>query len=610
MSTDQAKLEEARRRLRKLGVQVLVGATMATGVALVGPAAVASAEPPPASATPNPGQGQPGGARKVIQKIKGVIYEIRYPDTLDPGDPRLREKVIASVVVRRLEKGLSTGKTSVSIADAPDLADDVAEAIRRTGRTTERLKKRLNGAEERITKHKDQLANAKTPRAKATAARKLEQARNRYNSVFREYMKAKKAAEPFDWDKEVNRLTNRLKDFERAAKSPRLTAHGRQQAEKQVDEARAELEQAREDRDRIRSAGRDDDEGGDTTGTSAKPKKPDNGGTDGTTAERPSTGKVRTQGRLGRLGTRLGTIRMPRGYRGGGTGLSQVYGELLGQAYADHVAAEHQETLRKAMRDPALRKRIIDDYNDIKDNNHLETFGRAFDTSKGFTQGTTRDIGPKLVEYQKQLDTTRKNADESNADPLYRQARHECGGYDTCVTERTKRLRDRNAREVADSTKKARTSNADPSYQQARRECGGYDTCVTERTKRLRKEEERKARVVAPVTKKARTSNADPSYQQARRECGGYDTCVTDRTKRLRDQKKTNDRAVADATKQARRSANDPLYQQAQRECGGYDTCVQSRVKKLRSEKTARTDTKTPKTKAQTKKSSRVKVAS
>ncbi|MEV6227666.1 hypothetical protein AB0L88_07225 [Saccharopolyspora shandongensis] len=77
---------------------------------------------------------------------------------------------------------------------------------------------------------------------------------------------------------------------------------------------------------------------------------------------------------------------------------------------------------------------------------------------------------------------------------------------------------------------------------------------------------------------------------------------MTDRTTRLRQQKRSNDRAVADATKQARRSANDPLYQQAQRECGGYDTCVQSRVKKLRSEKTARIDTKTPKTKAQSKK--------
>ncbi|MFF8848017.1 hypothetical protein ACF08N_35835, partial [Streptomyces sp. NPDC015127] len=32
-------------------------------------------------------------------------------------------------------------------------------------------------------------------------------------------------------------------------------------------------------------------------------------------------------------------------------------------------------------------------------------------------------------------------------------------------------------------------SNADPAYQQARTECGGYDTCVTERTRKLRAEQ-------------------------------------------------------------------------------------------------------------------------
>ncbi|SCF67643.1 hypothetical protein, partial [Streptomyces sp. Ncost-T10-10d] len=74
----------------------------------------------------------------------------------------------------------------------------------------------------------------------------------------------------------------------------------------------------------------------------------------------------------------------------------------------------------------------------------------------------------------------------SNADPLYQQARTECGGYDTCVTERTHKLRKQNAKAIAQSTKKAHRSNADPLYQQARTECGGYDTCVTERTHKLR----------------------------------------------------------------------------------------------------------------------------
>ncbi|MFG2631291.1 hypothetical protein, partial [Streptomyces sp. NPDC048473] len=104
------------------------------------------------------------------------------------------------------------------------------------------------------------------------------------------------------------------------------------------------------------------------------------------------------------------------------------------------------------------------------------SLGRGFDTSKGFTQGATRDIGPKLIEHQEMLDTTKAVADRSNADPLYQQARTECGGYDTCVTERTHKLRKQNAKAITESTKKAKKSNADPLYQQARTECAGYDT--------------------------------------------------------------------------------------------------------------------------------------
>ncbi|MFF1482932.1 hypothetical protein ACFVYD_36240, partial [Streptomyces sp. NPDC058301] len=74
--------------------------------------------------------------------------------------------------------------------------------------------------------------------------------------------------------------------------------------------------------------------------------------------------------------------------------------------------------------------------------------------------------------------------------PLYQQARTECGGYDTCVTERTRKLRKQNAKAIQESTRKAKKSNADPLYQQARTECGGYDTCVTERTHTLREQKQ------------------------------------------------------------------------------------------------------------------------
>ncbi|MER5853761.1 hypothetical protein ABT126_44565 [Streptomyces sp. NPDC002012] len=58
-----------------------------------------------------------------------------------------------------------------------------------------------------------------------------------------------------------------------------------------------------------------------------------------------------------------------------------------------------------------------------------------------FTQAATRQVAPELIKSQKALDTAKAVADKSNAGPLYQQARTECGGYDTCVTERTDKLR-------------------------------------------------------------------------------------------------------------------------------------------------------------------------
>ncbi|MFJ8856135.1 hypothetical protein, partial [Streptomyces sp. NPDC102437] len=186
-----------------------------------------------------------------------------------------------------------------------------------------------------------------------------------------------------------------------------------------------------------------------------------------------------------------------------------------------------------------------------------------------------------------------KKAKESNADPLYQQARAECGGYDTCVTDRTDKLRKQNAKAIAESTKKAKESNADPLYQQARAECGGYDTCVTDRTAKLRDQKKttsakgtqphttdvnktttaktgqtnqhktQNAKAIAESTKKAKKSNADPLYQQARAECGGYDTCVTDRTAKLRDQKKTTTTTTTTRTgqhKQSQKKTQTPDY--------------------------------------------------
>ena len=161
-------------------------------------------------------------------------------------------------------------------------------------------------------------------------------------------------------------------------------------------------------------------------------------------------------------------------------------------------------TFTKALDDPDLRKRLIDEYREFESSNPVEQLGRPF-TGKEFTPGQLYDSGPRLVEVQKTLEEVTAKADRSNADPLYQQARRECGGYDTCVTERTNKLRQQNAKAITESTKKAKQSNADPLYQQARQERGGYDTCVTERTSKLRAQK-----------KTASTTTATPAEQHKR----------------------------------------------------------------------------------------------
>ncbi|WP_158886002.1 hypothetical protein [Amycolatopsis anabasis] len=198
--------------------------------------------------------------------------------------------------------------------------------------------------------------------------------------------------------------------------------------------------------------GKDPDDPGQQVRPSKGPKDPGSTGAQATPTNPPATGKKTTTGK-GTPTPKRGvtppgktTIKVPVGKRAGSrTGAAELIGELLGQAYQGHVDAEHRKLLEKALRDPALRQRIINDYHQIKDDNPLETLGRGFDTSKGFTQGATRDIAPKLIEFQKKLDARLKAVQEaanrSSSDPLYRQARRDCGGYETCVADRVQKLR-------------------------------------------------------------------------------------------------------------------------------------------------------------------------
>ncbi|MFE9853487.1 hypothetical protein ACFYPN_32535 [Streptomyces sp. NPDC005576] len=274
---------------------------------------------------------------------------------------------------------------------------------------------------------------------------------------------------------------------------------------------------AESEADRRRLQGPPDD--GDTGGTRATPRDPKQPPR-GPGSTNPTTTSTTSQGNKSATITRP-TAMSKTGFRGTGANqmadaVAGVIADGISQDYAASLDSRNQQLLEQARKDPALAKRIIDDYNEIKDNNEIEVLFRAFDTSKGFTQGATRAVAPELIKSQKALDTAKAIADKSNADPFVKKARTTCGGYTPCVRERADRLRKQNEKAIADSTDKAKKSNADPLYQKAHTECGGYDTCVTERTRKLREQ--------------------SALYLQAQKECGGYDTCVTERTRKLREQ--------------------------------------------------------------------------
>ncbi|MGW0435274.1 hypothetical protein ACWDV4_22385, partial [Micromonospora sp. NPDC003197] len=428
--------------IRHWPLLIMVAVAAAIGFVLAGPTAAASAAPPPTNSTPDSDSDEPSRAQKFVRKVNGILYEISYDGTVDPNDPHFKKKVAARIIVKRLTNRVGGGNVGVpSVSEIPGLLDDIVEYATKSSKTVDGLKKRVSKTQGDIEQLKKKVVDAETPRDRARAEKDLRDAQARYNRLFRDYQKAKKQAQPFDWKAEVNRLGNRVRDLERAAKNPRLTEAGRKQAQKQLDNARQELAKAQTERDRLQGP---DDESGGTRPVKRGPTQPPKGPTLDS-KKVPGPTKVASKGTIPKMGQ-----------RGRGTGTSAVIGDLFGQAYMEHLSKENAQLMEDAVKDPALRKRIIDDYNQMKNADQLEVLKRGFDTSKGFTQGASREIGPKLVEYQKMLDSTKAKADKSNADPLYQQARRECGGYDTCVRERVKKLRDQNARDIAKSTENAR----------------------------------------------------------------------------------------------------------------------------------------------------------
>ncbi|MCX5166304.1 hypothetical protein OOK39_45570 [Streptomyces sp. NBC_00264] len=633
----------------------LVAVIAVVGFALAGPAATASAAPPPTSPASDSGR-EPSR----LERLQWQMYENWVAAALDGHDPYYKWKLLRQIAAKRVLAKLEKGSVSLSFKDdVPNLVQDAQEFIRRSQETPDGLRRQRTKAGDKIHDLNQKIDRAQTPAEREKLKSDREVARKQEKDVakrYRKLMETQPDAESVKariqgLDTKISDLRGKITSLEEETRKSRPD---RREKLRQLETARANLAQAEAEHRRLQGPPDDDSDTGGTRTTPRDPKQPPKGpgstnptttsttpttskGTKSTTVTGPTATVKGTKSTTvtgptitpkGAKGTTVTgpTITPKTGFRGS-TGMADaiagVIADGISQDYAAHLDRRNQQLLEQARKDPTLAKRIIDDYNEIKDNNEIEVLFRAFDTSKGFTQGATREVGPELIKSQKALDTAKAVADKSNADPLYQQARTECGGYDTCVTERTDKLRKQNAKAVAESTKKAKKSNADPLYQQARTECGGYDTCVTDRTDKLRKQN---AKAVAESTKKAKKSNADPLYQQARTECGGYDTCVTDRVAKLRAQKKAatatttqprtteahktttaktgqtnehktqNAKAVAESTKKAKKSNADPLYQQARTECGGYDTCVTDRVAKLRAEKKKTTATTTTRT--------------
>ncbi|MEU8328401.1 hypothetical protein [Micromonospora sp. NPDC048839] len=629
-------------------VPLVAVVAVAASLLLVAPASAASAAPGdpderPAAASPTP---DPAESRNAMSRARRMLaklgYDISTLGSPTPDDPNYMKKIIADQVINRVQGWVAEGKTGFGLKDLYPLVQDGEAIYRKSQKRVAALEKKLAKSERELKKLTEIAKDTtRSPEQRAKAAAKLPQKRKDVANNRRSLLDAT-PTKP-DHDGTIKRLRNTLDDLDRdLAKAERrgaLPGAKKELTKKRdaVQKALAEAEAEKADYDRRRG------DGGDASGTTARgPKEPKG-------PKKPPTGATRTEPKGPRSVGPKATRPWSSLFRPGGPRVDSGASDLIGQGIADeirkHGRVEDEKLLHRAMEDPALRRRIIADYREYPERSPWEKTRRDFDGSKGFRQTEALRIGPALIKYEeaeniakrsrndrnylqahrdcggydtcvtdrtrklRELDTKlKKQADRSNNDAVYRQARVECGGYDTCVVERTRKLRELNTK----VKKQADRSNNDPTYQRARQDCGGYDTCVVERTRKLRE-------LDTKLKKQADRSNNDAAYLQARKECGGYDTCVTERTRKLREQnarnttnaptakktttgnrttpKKTTTTKKTDTKKttttRANRSNNDPAYRQARVECGGYDTCVTERTRKLR-EQNARNTTTTP----------------
>ncbi|MEU5647629.1 hypothetical protein AB0H26_50175, partial [Streptomyces milbemycinicus] len=456
----------------------LVAVIAAVGLSLVGPAATASAAPPPPSPTSDSSDREPSRWKKLQWKMyEYLVAEVSDPRDPYFGWKSARQIAIQSYI-ERFGRGSVGFSFPDDLPDLVENAEELHRRLQETpDRLRRQVTKRgdkVHELNQKVDQAQTPAEREKAEKDREVARRQAKYVAKKYWKVKQTLPDAESVAAKIQGlDMKISNLRNKISSLEEETKKSRPD---RREKLRQLKTARANLAQAEADRSRLQGPPDDDGDSGGTRTTPRDPKKPPKGpvtdptatsttskgtkGTKGTTPAGPSTTSKGTKGTKGT--TPAGPTTTPKGTKGtnatsptttpkttssttvtgptapwkgwsgpkmpkpgfrGSTGTNQMADAIAGviadgisQDYAAYLDSEHQQLLEKARKDPDLRQRIIDDYNDIKDNNEIEVLFRAFE-DKGFTQGATREIAPELIKEQKAVDTAKAVADKSNADP-------------------------------------------------------------------------------------------------------------------------------------------------------------------------------------------------
>ncbi|WP_405364589.1 hypothetical protein [Kitasatospora sp. NBC_00039] len=408
---------------------------VAAGAAVAVPAGTATAAPlkPGPASRPDP-SGKPSLTQRAWEGIRFAVGE-----KLDQSDPNYRAKLGLQQVMKA---GLERMKTD----NTTPVPSDVLTALRAYTDYQVEWKSSLPGSEKELAASRKKPAKAQaklqspelTGKKREKAEKAVEKAETRNREVEARYDKALKANTPEPQEMVQNLETKKAqleKDLQGATKG---TANY-----KKIDKSLTATTQQLADAKRVFGGPHGPDG---KTGTTTEPKTPVTTKPTTSTGKSPTTTTAKTPTSTGRTPTSTGVkpptttraplgvgrqpavttvappvtgkfpvgARMPR-LGGGGIGLAPVLAGLAEQATNEHYDREHQELLEKAYKDPALRKRILDDYHQMKGADPIDHIKRGFDTSKGFTQGASLAIGPKLEAYQKALDAKAKAQAKADA---------------------------------------------------------------------------------------------------------------------------------------------------------------------------------------------------